>query len=292
MSTAFDPVAWAASRVGAPGQPAEEQLPEPAPDGGVIVDLDLESLAVTVPPGYGAAALEGVLRERGLTLGLFPESFERATIGELLESDAPGAGASGPGFASRLLALPTADEVTIGVRRRPAMQAGRALTVDAFADAVGFLRRLAQDGDLPDVGVVFDEVAADLWLSAAGNPDDSHDRVPVGGALLILITAGGEGTAARQVARAIRDCQPGSVDLGQNVARGWAGARYDLPGHAAALAAAGYRLETTRERLRWRSIVGAAAEARVDPDGIVACEVTGAMTHDALLIVRRIAPAG
>jgi len=285
----FDVVAFAASKVGPPGAPREAELP-PGPAAGAILALDEDSLTVTVSPSLGASALEAGLRERGLTLGLFPETFERATIGELLDADAPGAGASGAGFASRLVGVPGEDEVSLGIRRRPAAQAGRALAVGAFAEGVDRLRRLAQDGDLPDIAVLWDAAASELWLRAAGDPDGARARVPAGGGVLLLVTAGLDGVAARRVALAVRDCQPGVIDLGQNAARAWAGIRYDPPAHAATLARAGYDLTVERSRIGWRDVTAAAAEARAAA-GWAACELAGATMHDALLTVRRITAA-
>ena len=116
-------------------------------------------------------------------------------------------------------------------------------------------------------------------------------RVRPGGALLLLIASGAEGVAARRVAGAVRDAALGdAVDLGQNPARGWAGTRYEGPGHGAALARAGYLLEVLRQRLPWSDVVGAAIDARTHP-GYTACEVAGATMHDALLTVRRITAA-
>ena len=286
----FDPVAFAAAHVGPPGPPQPFSL-NPPPDGAAIIAVDAGSLTVTVPLVAAAAPLEAGLREHGLTLGLFPETFERATVGELLEDDAPGAGASGPGFASRLVRRPESGVVALGVRRRPAAQAGRALAVGAFEDAVHAVRRLAQDGDLPEIALVLDAAAADLWLSAADDPDGARARIRPGGALLLLIASGAEGVAARRVATAVRDAAlADAVDLGQNPARGWAAVRYDGPGHAATLARAGYVLEVERQRLPWSDIVGAAIDARTHP-GYTTCEVAGAAMHDALLTVRRITAA-
>jgi alkyldihydroxyacetonephosphate synthase len=281
----FDVVAFAAARAGAPGPPRLEE-PAPPPAGGDLLTVDEESLTVTVAPGLGAAPLETALRELGLTLGLFPEDFERATVGQLVAEDAPGAGASGPGFASRLVGVPVEGQLTLGVRRRPVAQAGRGLAVDVFADGIELLRRLAQDGDLPEIALVADAAAADLWLSAAGDPDETRARIPAAGGLLVLIAAGPEGVAARRIGRAVRDCLPGPVDLGQNPARGWAGVRYEGPRHAEVLARAGYDLDVERRRLAWRELAPAAAEAR--GGGWVACEVSGATLHDALLTVRRL----
>src|SRR5207302_49723 len=46
-----------------------------------VLELDEESLAVTVEPGVYGHHLEAWLRERGYTLGHFPQSIELSTVG-------------------------------------------------------------------------------------------------------------------------------------------------------------------------------------------------------------------
>ena len=46
-----------------------------------VLDIDGESMLVTVGPGIIGPDLERILATRGLTLGHYPQSWQRATIG-------------------------------------------------------------------------------------------------------------------------------------------------------------------------------------------------------------------
>ena len=95
-----------------------------------------------------AVTVEARLREEDLTLGLFPERYEVASVGELVEGDDPGAGARGAGFATLLRG--TEDGLLLlDVRRRPAAQSGRGLLVESFAAGCEALRVLAQSDMVP-----------------------------------------------------------------------------------------------------------------------------------------------
>jgi hypothetical protein len=123
------------------------------------------------------------------------------------------------------------------------------------------LRVLAQSDVVPAISLLADPAAADLLLEVAGDPDSARATLGEGRGLLILIAAGRQGEAAARAERAIAACAPCiTADLGQNIARAWAGSRYDLPAHAAELAAAGYRLETSRQWHRWSRLPAALAE--------------------------------
>jgi alkyldihydroxyacetonephosphate synthase len=244
----FDPIAWAVRNGATPGPPVERP---PAVTSVGAIYVDSFSLLCSVDPGLSAATVEARLREEDLTLGLFPERYEIASIGELVAGDDPGAGARGAGFAT--LVRGTEDGLLLlDVRRRPAAQSGRGLLVESFAAGCEALRMLAQSDVVPAISLLADAAAADLLLDVAGNPDAARASLGEDRALLILIAAGRQGEAAARAERAMAAC--GScitADLGQNVARAWAGSRYDLPAHAATLGTAGYRLETSRHWHRW-----------------------------------------
>jgi hypothetical protein len=284
----FDPVAWARDRVGPPG-PGAAPAHEPPAAIEAELEVDAESLLATVDPAARAVAVEARLREAGLTLGLFPESYETASIGELVRRDEPGAGASGPGFASRHLGTDAGGRLVLGVRRRPAAQAGRGLVLPSLARGIRVLRTLAQSDDLPDLALLADSAAARLWLAVAGDPDGASAAIGDDDALLLLIAAGEPGEAARRVAAAVsRAGAAEPLDLGQTAARAWAGARYDLARHAATLREAGYELGVARELVRW-SAVPDACERALSGAGegrLVSRELAGATPHGAELVVR------
>jgi alkyldihydroxyacetonephosphate synthase len=274
----FDPIAWAARHGATPGPPLD-RAPVPGATGTVLVDP--ESLLVAVEPDVAAVAVEARLREDGLTLGLFPERYEAASVGELVESDEPGAGASGRGFGS-LLAGREDGLLLLAVRRRPAAQSGRGLLLESFGAGCEAMRLMAQTGVLPEIALLADGEAADLLLQVSGDPDGARRSLGDGQALMILIAAGVQGEAAARAERAIAICAPSlAADLGQNVARAWAGSRYDLPSHVEVLGAAGYRLDTVRTYYRWSRLAGAFANGG---DGVWrGRELVGATPHGAVL---------
>ena len=274
----FDPIAWAARHGATPGPPLE-RAPVPAASGTVLVDA--ESLLVAVEPAVAAVAVEARLREEGLTLGVFPERYEAASVGDLIDADEPGAGASGPGFGS----LVTGHDdglVVLGVRHRPAAQSGRGLLLESFGAGCEAMRLMAQTGVLPEIALLADGESADLLLQLSGDPDRATRSLGDGQALLVLIAAGGQGEAAARAERAIAICAPSlTADLGQNVARAWAASRYDLPSHTEVLGAAGYRLDTVRTWYRWSRLKGAFADAT---EGVWrGRELVGATPHGAVL---------
>ena len=281
VTVTFDPLVWALTRGCVAGPSVLEPPTPPALEGTITVD-EL-SLAVVVDPALPAVAVERHLRERGLTLGCFPDRYEVDAIRDLVARDDPGAGASGPGFASLVLEA-DARTLTLAVRRRPAAQAGRGLLLESLAAGAEVLRRLAQDGLVPDIALLTDAVGADLLLAVAGDPDGALARVG-GAALAILIASGGGGEAALRLEEAMAafsDCTV--ADLGQNAARAWAGTRYDLVRHVAVLAGSGIRLRSTSSWHRW-SELPAGLPAR--PAGVDAGrDLLGAGPHGARLVSR------
>jgi alkyldihydroxyacetonephosphate synthase len=283
----FDPIAWAVRHGAVPGSPVE-RAPAVTSVGAMFVDA--HSWLCAVDPALAAVTVEARLREEDLTLGLFPERYEVASVGELVEADEPGAGARGAGF--RTLLRGTEDGLLLlDVRRRPEAQSGRGLLIESFAAGCEALRVLAQTDVVPAISLLADPAAADLLLEVAGDPDRARATLGDGRALMIVIAAGRQGEAAARAERAIAACASCiSADLGQNVARAWASSRYDLPEHAATLGAAGYRLETSRQWHRWSRLPGALAE----PPAGAWCgrEVFGVSGQGAVLQDRILSAAG
>ena len=117
--------------------------------------VDAHSLLCSVDPALAAVTVEARLREEDLTLGLFPERYEVASVGELVEGDDPGAGARGAGFATLLRG--TEDGLLLlDVRRRPAAQSGRGLLIESFEAGCEALRILAQTDVVPAISLLAD----------------------------------------------------------------------------------------------------------------------------------------
>jgi hypothetical protein len=284
----FDPAAWAASTGTPAGEP--RRLSEPVVTTAGEIEVDRRSLAVRVPRGMAAVAVEGRLRDQGLTLGVFPERYEVEAVGVLAAADAPGAGASGPGFRSLVL---SEDDATLllAVAVRPEAQAGRAFRCGDFPAGGELLRRAAQEGVLPQIAFVADAAAAGLLLGVAGDPDDARRRLGGSSALIVLIAAGRHGEAAVRLDDAVAVLADEAEDLGQNVARAWAQSRYDLALHARVLAAAGYDLVTSWRWHSWSTVDDAYAAA-TGLAGHAGTELLGCDPHGGRLVTRILRPSG
>lgn len=151
-----------------------------------LIWVDEVSGTARVRAGMPLTLLEDALRLRGFTLGHFPQSFERATIGgvaatrsagqastgygrsediiEQVEVATPGglwraghppASAAGPDLLHLILgsegALGVITEVTVRIRHRPTWSAYEGLMLPSFEAGIDAFRAMAQDGLLATV---------------------------------------------------------------------------------------------------------------------------------------------
>jgi alkyldihydroxyacetonephosphate synthase len=171
-----------------------------------VLELDPASLAARIEAGATGPRLEEQLREHGLTLRHFPQSFEYATLGgwiatragghfatlethidDLVESvraitprgtwesrRLPGSGA-GPSPDRMLLGsegiLGVIAEAWVRVRPRPEFKASRGVEFDDFLAAAGAVRELAQSGLHPANCRLLD--ASEAELTGAGSGDSN-----------------------------------------------------------------------------------------------------------------------
>jgi alkyldihydroxyacetonephosphate synthase len=167
-----------------------------------VLEVDPTSLAARIQAGATGPGLEDQLREHGLTLRHFPQSFEYSTLGgwvatragghfatlethvdDLVESvraitprgtwasrRLPGSGA-GPSPDRLLIGsegiLGVIAEAWVRVRPRPGFKASAGVTFDGFAEAVGATRAIAQSGLHPANCRLLD--AAEAELTGAGD---------------------------------------------------------------------------------------------------------------------------
>lgn len=68
-----------------------------------LIDVDQESHLVTVGPGMTGPELERLLAPRGLTLGHFPQSWQRASIGGYVATRSAGQSSSGYGRSDEMV---------------------------------------------------------------------------------------------------------------------------------------------------------------------------------------------
>jgi alkyldihydroxyacetonephosphate synthase len=168
-----------------------------------VVRVDERSLTAVLEPGLFGPEVEAGLRDRGLTLGHFPQSFEFATLGGFVATRSAGQASTGYGRIDELVvgvrcAAPAGDldlpplpasaagpqlrelvvgsEGTLGVitqaalrvRRAPAARRYEGWFFRSFEAGAEALRALEQAGAAPDVARVSDEEETRLSLALAG----------------------------------------------------------------------------------------------------------------------------
>jgi alkyldihydroxyacetonephosphate synthase len=168
-----------------------------------VLEVDPESLAARIQAGATGPGLEGQLREHGLTLRHFPQSFEYSTLGgwiatragghfatlethidDLVESvraitprgtwesrRLPGSGA-GPSPDRLLIGsegiLGVIADAWVRVRPRPQYKASVGVGFEDFDAAVGAVRELAQSGLHPSNCRLLDAAEAELTGTGDG----------------------------------------------------------------------------------------------------------------------------
>ncbi len=174
-----------------------------------VLEVDPVSLAARIQAGAAGPLLEDGLREHGLTLRHFPQSFEYSTLGgwiatragghfatlethidDLVESiraitprgtwesrRLPGSGA-GPSPDRMLIGsegiLGVVTEAWVRVRERPRFKISQGVGFDDFSGGAGAVREISQSGLNPSNCRLLDELEAEMF--AGGD----------GGALLVL----------------------------------------------------------------------------------------------------------
>jgi alkyldihydroxyacetonephosphate synthase len=171
---------------------------------GEVLELDRESLTVTVQAGARAPALERYLAHRGLTLGHFPQSFEYVSLGGCAATRSAGQASSGYGAIERMItglrfAAPAGDielpaqpasaagpglrqllvgsegtlgvisEIALRVRPAPRERVYEGVFFEDFAAGVEALRALVQEHALPEVARLSDEQETRMSLALAGS---------------------------------------------------------------------------------------------------------------------------
>jgi alkyldihydroxyacetonephosphate synthase len=171
-----------------------------------VLEVDAESMAARIQAGATGPVLEGQLREQGLTLRHFPQSFEYATLGgwiatragghfatlythvdDLVESvraitprglwesrRLPGSGA-GPSPDRALIGsegiLGVIGEAWMRVRPRPEFKASCGVEFDDFLAAVSAVREISQSGLYPSNCRLLD--ATEAGMTGAGSGEKS-----------------------------------------------------------------------------------------------------------------------
>ena len=165
-----------------------------------LLDVDIDSMTVTLEPGLRGPQAETLLAEHGLTLGHFPQSFEYASIGGFAVTRSSGQSSAGYGrFDSLVVGLRVATPrgelvlgsspanaagpdlrevvmgsegtfgvvtaVTVRVRRVPSQKVYQTWRFDSFEAGIAAMRTLAQAGVQPTVLRLSDEAETSINLA-------------------------------------------------------------------------------------------------------------------------------
>lgn len=263
-----------------------------------LLGVDDVSLTATFQPGITTPAAEAALATHGLTLGHVPQSYERASLGGYVVTRSAGQASTGYGRIDDLvvglrMATPSGElvlpalpgsaagpdlrrlvlgsegtlgvvtEVTVRVRRQPAVKLYEGWMAPSWEKGTDALRRLAQEGPHPDIARLSDpdETRVNLAMSSSGR----GTRVALGAYLRArrvgsgcLIVTGYEGDAhdvkwrRRGVRRILRDV--GAAPLGRRAGEAWVHGRFTGPYLRDTLLDEGVLAETLETATTWHNL--------------------------------------
>jgi alkyldihydroxyacetonephosphate synthase len=247
--------------------------------------IDTVSRTARLPAGLRGTRAEQLLRERGYTLGHFPQSYEGASIGGYAATRSAGQSSAGYGrfddlvvglrlatprgvlafgLAPRSAAGPdlrqlalgsegtlgVLTEVTVRIHPAPQSRVFEGWHFESFAAGCAALRALAQDGPLPTVLRLSDEAETAVNLA-----DPSGAAPPAGGCLAIVGYEGaaGEVAARREAASAVL-AGHGGQPLGAEPGEAWRAGRFQAPYLRDPLLDAGGLVETVETAAFWSGL--------------------------------------
>lgn len=256
-----------------------------------LVDVDELSLTATLQAGLRGPEADALLAEHGLMLGHYPQSFRYATIGGFAATRSSGQASAGYGrFDANALRLKVATpegtmelgrapasaagpdlrqlflgsegllgvitEVTVRVPRIPEQRTYEAWSLPDFGAGQTALRRLAQEGALPTVVRLSDELETLVTGGQAQEAGEGLAGTPaVTGCLLLT---GYEGSVAAVESRRalattiLRDV--GATALGTELGEGWLAHRFDAPYTRDPLLDIGVLTETLETVTSWSNL--------------------------------------
>lgn len=244
-----------------------------------LVDLDEISRTATLQAGVRGPAAEAFLAKHGYTLGHFPQSYEGASIGGYAAARSSGQSSAGYGrFDQMVVALTLATprgtielgrapmsaagpdlrqlvlgsegafgiitSVVVRIRPRPTERHFEGWRFESFDAGLAAVRRLAQDGPLPTVLRLSDEVETAVNLA---DPD-----VLGGGSGGVLAIIGFEGPYNQATADVLTAA--GGKNLGADPGETWRVGRYRAPYLRDPLLDEGALVETLETAAFWSRI--------------------------------------
>jgi alkyldihydroxyacetonephosphate synthase len=276
-----------------------------------LLEVDRDSLAARIQAGATGPQLDDALREHGLTLRHFPQSFELSTLGGWIATRAGGHFATGPTHIDDLVesvraltprgvwesrrlpasgAGPSPDRLLIGsegilgviteawvrVRERPRFKASAGVLFASFEAGAGAVRALAQSGLQPSNCRLLDPGEAGLTGAA-----------PEGKALLVLGFESPDHPLDAWLERGLDLCADHGGTPSERRSRGeasaedsWRSAFLQAPYLRDALVAGGVLSETFETAITWDRLEAFVAAVRqATEDALGAGKVTCRLTH-------------
>jgi alkyldihydroxyacetonephosphate synthase len=250
-----------------------------------LLGVDATSLTAVFEPGIRLPEADRALRERGLTLGHVPQSYEWASVGGCVATRSAGQVSTGRGriddnvlgldlvtpsgtlrtldiaataAGPDLRQLAVGSEGTLGVITRVALRVHphpdatryEGWALPTFADGVEALRRLEQEGLAPDIARLSDEEETRLSLALAGT--GRVGQVLLGGRCLLVL--GWEGRTGRRRAVAPRLLRRGARPLGAKPGHAWKASRFAGPYLRDDLMDRGVLVETLETATSWSNL--------------------------------------
>ena len=250
-----------------------------------LIAFDEESRIATLGAGLRGPEAEALLGERGYTIGHFPQSFEYATLGGFAAARSSGQSSAGYGrFDDRVVTLKVATpqgtltlgrapksaagpdlrqlilgsegifgvvtELTVSVAPRPEQRIYEGWLIADLDAGIAVMRRFAQDGPLPTVLRLSDEVETALGLAEPEKVGQSSGS----GCLLIVGWEGAGDEVRRRREANARMLEAAGATPVPDAGQGWARDRYRGPYLRDALLDAGALVETLETVTFWSSL--------------------------------------
>jgi alkyldihydroxyacetonephosphate synthase len=244
-----------------------------------LIELDEVSRTATLQAGVRGTAAEALLAARGYTLGHFPQSYEGASIGGYAAARSSGQSSAGYGRFDQMvvglrLATPRGTielgrapmsaagpdlrqlvlgsegafgiitSVVVRIRPRPVERHFEGWRFENFAAGLTAVRRLAQDGPLPTVVRLSDEVETAVNLA--------DPEVLGGGSRGVLAIVGFDGPYNQATAAVLTAA--GGQNLGEGPGETWRVGRYRAPYLRDPLLDEGALVETLETAAFWSRI--------------------------------------
>lgn len=304
------------------------------------VEVDPISRIARLGPGLRGPEAEAALNAAGFTLGHFPQSYRYATIGGSAATRSAGQSSSGYGRFDALVnevelttptgtlrtlqtshtaAGPSLRELAIGsegvfgvitevgvkIKPKPELREHEGWFAPGFAEGIEMIRRLTQDGAVPDVVRLSDRDETEISLAMSGL--EGTKRAALEGYLKLRRRQGGcmmifgwEGEPEsvrrrREISRRILR-SGGAVPLGSAAGRSWDRGRFDGPHLRDSLLDLGVMvetLETSHTYARIGDLYEAVRNALTTAmgGGLVMCHLSHAYVDGASLYFTFLTPA-